>query len=210
MQMNMSELCARELYDQCYAIKDRTPLVRLKGTPKKQDPFEHFFDDEPRWALDFTVLPKLDGRTGIWRKDSIVRKVWVFFSTNDQKIIDAYIRLRWGNDLRAGMVEMGHYGKLKADYLQFFADRREMFLKEEEKALEQVKTANLVQGKMPRSHGGVANLLKVLTKTMISQGSSIQTIARVQYAVCIQAGIMLPNEFLTDVLVADAMMEGQP
>ena len=52
------------------------------------------------------------------------------------------------------------------------------------------------------SHGGVANLLKVLTKTMHEQGSSIRTIAKVQYAICTQAGIYVPDEFITDVLVA--------
>ena len=51
------------------------------------------------------------------------------------------------------------------------------------------------------SHGGVANLLKVLTKTMNAQGSSIRSIAKVQYAVCTQAGIYIPDEFVTDVLV---------
>ena len=55
------------------------------------------------------------------------------------------------------------------------------------------------------SHGGVANLLKVLTKTMNEQGSTIRTIAKVQYAVCLQAGIYIPDEFITDVLVAEDM-----
>lgn len=63
------------------------------------------------------------------------------------------------------------------------------------------------EGKTPQSHGGVANLLKVLTKTMHEQGSTIVTIAKVQYAVCIQAGIYIPDEFLTDVLVAQEMLE---
>ena len=58
------------------------------------------------------------------------------------------------------------------------------------------------QGKMPQSHGGVANLLKVLTATMKQQGSSIKTIAKVQYTVCLQAGIYIPEEFIMDVLVA--------
>lgn len=63
-------------------------------------------------------------------------------------------------------------------------------------------------GKNPQSHGGVANLLKVLTKTMHDQGTSIYTIAKVQYAVCMQAGIYIPDEFLTDVLVAHDIVSG--
>ena len=50
--------------------------------------------------------------------------------------------------------------------------------------------------KTPQSHGGVANLLKVLTKTMEKQGSDITSIAKVQYAVCVQAGIYIPDEFV--------------
>ena len=66
-----------------------------------------------------------------------------------------------------------------------------------------------VRGKIPQSHGGVANLLKVLTKTMKEQGSGIDTIAKMQYAICIQAGIYVIPEFLTDVLVAvEIMSEG--
>lgn len=55
--------------------------------------------------------------------------------------------------------------------------------------------------KTPQSHGGVANLLKVLTKTMEKQGSDISSIAKVQYAVCVQAGIYIPDEFIRDVAV---------
>ena len=54
---------------------------------------------------------------------------------------------------------------------------------------------------MPQSHGGVANLLKVLTKTMEKQGADITNIAKMQYAICKQAGIYIPDEFLTDVAV---------
>ena len=55
--------------------------------------------------------------------------------------------------------------------------------------------------KTPQSHGGVANLLKVLTKTMEKQGSDITSIAKVQYAICVQAGIYIPDEFIRDVAV---------
>ena len=58
------------------------------------------------------------------------------------------------------------------------------------------------QGKLPQSHGGVANLLKLLTQTMKAQGANIKSIAKVQYTVCMQAGIYIPEEFITDVLVS--------
>lgn len=44
-------------------------------------------------------------------------------------------------------------------------------------------------------------MLKVLTKTMEKQGSDITSIAKVQYAICIQAGIYIPDEFIRDVAV---------
>lgn len=59
----------------------------------------------------------------------------------------------------------------------------------------------------PQSHGGVANLLKVLTKTMEKQGADIANIAKVQYAVCVQAGIYIPDEFVRDVAVTLDMKE---
>jgi hypothetical protein len=207
--VNLAELCSKELYDQCHAIADRTPMVRLRGTPIPQNPFEDFFCGANHWHLNHTVLPDIRGRSGIWRKDSLIRKVWLYFNENSERLIDAWLRLNWKNDLRAAMTHFGSYTKLYDDFMTFFADRRERFLEQEEKAIAQMKTAGLAQGNVPKSHGGVANLLKVLTKTMIAQGSSILTIAKVQYAICIQAGIMLPNEFLTDVLVADEMMEGK-
>ena len=56
--------------------------------------------------------------------------------------------------------------------------------------------------KIPHSHGGVANLLKVLTNTMKMQGADIRSIAKVQYAICKQAGIYISDEFIEDVAVA--------
>ena len=63
-------------------------------------------------------------------------------------------------------------------------------------------------GKRPNSHGGVANLLKILTKTMEKQGASIENIAKVQYTICMQAGIYIPDEFIEDVAIALNVMEG--
>ena len=63
------------------------------------------------------------------------------------------------------------------------------------------KVQELSARKTPKSHGGVANLLKVLTKTMEKQGSDITSIAKVQYAICVQAGIYIPDEFIRDVAV---------
>lgn len=68
--------------------------------------------------------------------------------------------------------------------------------------IQESKKQILENGKRPNSHGGVANLLKTLTKTMEKQGTSIESIAKVQYTVCMQAGIYIPDEFIEDVAVA--------
>ena len=69
-------------------------------------------------------------------------------------------------------------------------------------ALEIKTKTGVSEMKTPNSHGGVANLLKILTKTMERQGASIESIAKVQYAICVQAGVYIPDEFLTDIAVA--------
>ena len=42
---------------------------------------------------------------------------------------------------------------------------------------------------------------KTLTKTMEKQGADIRSIAKVQYTICMQAGIYIPDEFIEDVAV---------
>lgn len=42
---------------------------------------------------------------------------------------------------------------------------------------------------------------------MEKQGESIQSVARVQYAIRMQAGIYMPDEFIEDVAVALEIME---
>ena len=64
------------------------------------------------------------------------------------------------------------------------------------------KKTGVAVPRVPSSHGGVANLLKILTRTMEKQGADIRSIAKVQYAVCVQAGVMIPEVFLTDVASA--------
>lgn len=67
--------------------------------------------------------------------------------------------------------------------------------------LEIAKANLLSQQKCNGQHGSVASLLKVLTKTMTLQGSDIRNIAKMQYMICTQAGIYIPDEFITDVAV---------
>lgn len=81
----------------------------------------------------------------------------------------------------------------------WFDDRRNKFMENMKTDIQEIRRISV--RKTPQSHGGVANLLKVLTKTMEKQGSDIASIAKVQYAICIQAGIYIPDEFIRDVAV---------
>lgn len=206
----LEELCSSALWNACCAIRDRTPLVRLRGSnARTKDLWDGFFR-EADFHTRFDILPPIGGRGGLLnaRKGDIRRASWAWFYEHSERIVDGYIKERYGNDLRKAMSESGTYNRLHAEYLEYFADRREKFMDEMKNALEVTKAKLAKQGKAPASHGGVANLLKVLTKTMQSQGASILSIAKVQYAVCIQAGILLPSEFLTDVLVAGDIIGG--
>ena len=93
------------------------------------------------------------------------------------------------------------------DYINWFAREREEMRKtmkadekmEIEKVGENEKAEVYAYKNVRGNHGGVANLLKVLTKTMERQGADIRSIAKVQYTVCKQAGIFIPDEFIEDV-----------
>ena len=185
------------LEEQCRTVfkEELLAIPRWKGRPKNE------FDDYLSWDSGYHVwdgwLVKkvLDTRPG-----NPMRDAFNYF-IHAKKLRDAYIRKKYGT-IENAMRETGKFNVLFDTFKEDFARERERFMD---------KTAELItgkalelkrQGKLPQSHGGVANLLKVLTQTMKQQGSSIKTIAKVLYAVCLQAGILIPDEFITDVLVA--------
>ena len=205
----LEELCHNELWHACCAIRDRTPLVYPQGRRwgRKVDPWEDFFANA-NTGIRWNYLPhkRLDHRT--YRPGSDLSKSWLWFNEKSDRIIDGYIRCKYGGDIRKAMQECGTYDAMHDDYLAFFAERRKRFMAKTEALTAKTGEELAKKGKLPQSHGGVANLLKVLTKTMKEQGSAINTIAKMQYAICIQAGIYVIPEFLTDVLVADDIMNG--
>lgn len=132
---------------------------------------------------------------------------WLYFNENADKLREHYLRVRFNRSLVRAMDESGTFDVLFEGFYDYFEDRKVKFMEKTNLLMDAKKVELAKIGKHPQSHGGVANLLKVLTKTMHDQGSSIYTIARVQYAICVQAGIYIPDEFLTDVLVAHEMIE---
>lgn len=203
----LEELCRNCFYNACYEKKHSEGLVYLKGRLKPAKLLDNFQIGHSL-NYNFQILPtELFCGKGK-RKNSIRRMAWVWFNEHAKQIRNAYIEKEYGGDIGLAMMFAGDFDTLFNEFSEWFDARRKAFMEKTENALTVNKTALAKQGKTPQSHGGVANLLKVLTKTMHEQGSNIYSIAKVQYAVCMQAGIFIPDEFLTDVLVAQEIMDG--
>ena len=109
-----------------------------------------------------------------------------------------FVNDRYGS-LEQAINETKSFVELWNGFEIWFDERRKKFMDKME--LDIAKVKEMSTKKTPQSHGGVANLLKVLTQTMQKQGADIRNIAKVQYAVCVQAGIYIPDEFIRDVAV---------
>ena len=179
-------------------INKHTQLVRLKGGwPKPKNEFVNFFKwDDKYYIWDGWLVKKVSHSP----KNSIIRDAFIYF-VHGEKLRDAYIRQKYG-DLENAMRQTQKFSILFDTFREDFAIRRGQFMEETNDLLNMKKVELARQGKLPQSHGGVANLLKLLTQTMKAQGANIKSIAKVQYTVCMQAGIYIPEEFITDVLVS--------
>ena len=188
------------IYDMAsdYFHKIEKPIIRLKGkyhdatkaekeavsgrSPWMDNPQYYF----PKWSQrGYTSV--LDTKCEQW------------FHHNCTDMIYGMFRCNGWNNIEDAIKGTHNYKGLCNRWDNWFEGRKKKFM---EKMNEQIIKQNGVPAKIASSHGGVANLLKVLTKTMISRGASLDTIAKTQYAVCTQAGIYIPNEFLTDCAVA--------
>ena len=195
----LEDQCKGVFEQACREVMDKhTQMVKLKGAwPKPKNEFENFISwNDHYYTWDGWLVKRvMDSRT-----ENVIRDAFNYF-THAEKLRDAYIRQKYGT-MENAMRQTRKFSVLFDTYLEDFAYRRNKFMEKTNDLIEVKKGELKRQGKMPQSHGGVANLLKVLTQTMKAQGSSIKTIAKVQYTVCIQAGIYIPEEFITDVLVA--------
>ena len=200
----LQELCRDSFFKGCKSISN--PAVRLRG---RSSPYMDFYSETGGIVhYNWKRLPMRTLSSG--PRDGVARtrvSAWHYFNDNADRLREHYLRVRWGRNLEKAMTESGTFEKLFDGFYEYFEERKRSFMEKTNLALEAQVASLAARGKTPQSHGGVANLLKVLTKTMHDQGSSVYTIAKVQYAVCMQAGIYIPDEFLTDVLVAHEMIE---
>lgn len=138
-------------------------------------------------------------RTGVWAKNK--RLAFVFF-LHGENFADCFIKDVFGN-VQAAYMRTETKDELAGAFLQWFDTKREEMRRKmttEIQAIDKQTDVLKLSGKQI-THGGIANLLKVLTRTMKKQGADIRSIAKVQYAICKQAGILIPDEFIEDVAV---------
>ena len=192
--------CIGELKDMCEKVFREKCVMRLvyrKG-------------DEPRftsWDIKYDTYFQGDTwytyswigrRRGFGYNYFLKAKCEIYFQNHAEQIINLFIAETY-KTMENAVRETDCFLELWNSFDSWFDDRRNKFMENMKTDIQEIR--GLSARKTPQSHGGVANLLKVLTKTMEKQGSDITSIAKVQYAVCVQAGIYIPDEFIRDVAV---------
>ena len=198
----VERVCESTLKRLCRQVVERhnPPIVRLKGDMEDipTNPFKNFVDGEFGWFDTYLV--------GMSKPRAVCHdKCVAFFNKKSSFLCLIFLTQKYDGDLESAMTQTGKFEVLYQEFLDWFDDKRREF--QMQFNVSEAKKQILESGKRPNSHGGVANLLKTLTKTMEKQGASIQSIAKVQYTICMQAGIYIPDEFIEDVSVALSVME---
>lgn len=198
----VERVCENALKRLCRPIVEahNPPILRLKGdtTEYPPNPYKDFVNGEFGWFDTYLI--------GMSKPRAMCHdKCVAFFDKNADKICVTFMREEYHGDVEYAMFKTMEFMVLYQNFLNWFADKRREFQMQFD--VSEAKKQMLENGKRPNSHGGVANLLKTLTKTMEKQGASIQSIAKVQYTICMQAGIYIPDEFIEDVAVALTVME---
>lgn len=194
----IEKFCYETLRNVCRDIvNDRDPpLVRLKINKMNypQNPYKDFLGEYQ--YMHFRCIYDY-GRGRRNRTSDLCR---VYFDENSINIIFSFLSDLYNGKIENAMNQTGCFEYLLSKFQSWFDNKRKEFRMTFD--ITDSKKQILENGKRPNSHGGVANLLKVLTKTMEKQGASIENIAKVQYTICMQAGIYIPDEFIEDVAVA--------
>ncbi len=197
----MERFCRQKVYRMIEPLCFQT-LVHLKGKKPEVNEFRYFTAYSDTFEVwDGAMAKKLIHA----KREAAIRSAVRYFDKKAEVLFRKFITDCYGGDLKQAMRETESFDKLYKRFEQYFDERRKAFMDETNNLIEARKSELKEVKRSPQSHGGVANLLKVLTRTMEQQGSTIRTIAKVQYTVCMQAGIYIPEEFITDVLVAARM-----
>ena len=188
----LKSMCEEVFHEMC-SIR----LVSIKGVKKEPN----IFDRKYRTYFDGSTWHQyswFSGRGGFGYRYFIKGKCELYFQRHARKIMSLFISETHRN-MGQAIIDTDCFLELWNEFGSWFDDRRNKFMKKMEVDIQNGR--DMSAKKTPQSHGGVANLLKVLTKTMEKQGADITSIAKVQYAICVQAGIYIPDEFIRDVAV---------
>lgn len=199
----VERVCENALKSFCRQVVEshNPPNVRLKGDTAEYppNPYKNFVNSEFGW-FDTYIF-------GMSKRRKMCHDKCVsFFNRKSSFLCLIFLTQKYDGDIEQAMSITGDFTTLYQQFLNWFDEKRRDF--QMDFNVPEAKKQMLENGKRPNSHGGVANLLKTLTKTMEKQGASIQSIAKVQYTVCMQAGIYIPDEFIEDVAVALSIMDG--
>lgn len=186
----------RELAQSVFEDKCERKLLRIKGEPIKENEWDRkqptYFNGSERYNFFPWDFSRKSNNTTSF-------KARAYFQNHSKELSTLFISEIYGDMVNA-IIQTRRFTQIIKRFVAWFNERRENFLENMSTAIAEVKKFQMSE--KPQSHGGVANLLKVLTKTMEKQGADITSIAKVQYAVCVQAGIYIPEEFIQDVAVA--------
>lgn len=189
----------------CCDIVDRHdyPRIKLRTDTREipENPYENYMG-EYRFLWMRSVYDYGGGKRR--RCNLLARK---YFNENSHSLISFFLRDMYGGCIETAMNHTENFKTLWNHFSLWFDQKRRDFRMTFN--ITDSKKQILENGKRPNSHGGVANLLKVLTKTMEKQGASIENIAKVQYMICMQAGIYIPDEFIEDVAAALYIENGE-
>lgn len=181
---------------------DDMPLVQIKGKKipdyKLREAQYTMQRSREKYLSDGKVYVTEWFRNG--RMNLLKGKCESWFKDNYKFFRNMFLRFSGYDSIEAAVAQTDSFGNLWAEMESWFMKKEESFKKKMELEIKEKTGVSVV--KTPSSHGGVANLLKTLTRTMEKQGASIESIAKVQYAICVQAGIYIPDEFLLDVATA--------
>jgi hypothetical protein len=209
LDLGTERFCIDTFKDMCEEVfrkKCVMCLVHRKGE-------EHMFT---KWDAKYDtyfqgntwyLLSSFNGRCGFGYRYFLKASCELYFEKHARQIISLFLSESY-NSIEDAILKTDCFLELWNVFERWFDDRRNKFMENMKADIEEIRRISV--RKTPQSHGGVANLLKVLTKTMEKQGSDIASIAKVQYAVCVQAGIYIPDEFIRDVAVTlDMEIDGK-
>ena len=178
-----------KIKEQCCQYSKKSELAYYKEIDDKEKQYFTNGDIRFRWI----------GKLGFCESKKTMAHCCRYFRHESNDVIEKFLHDKHG-DLENAILNTENFVELWNQFEQWFEERRCRFMKKMD--LDIQKLGSVSSKRSPNSHGSVANLLKILTKTMEKQGADITSIAKVQYAVCVQAGIYIPDEFIRDVAVS--------